>query len=133
MKIVDLTVNISLGYKKLYIGNLEDMRDWGSAEDYVKAMWLMLQKETPSNYIIGSGKLRSVKDLIEIVFGYLNLDWRSYIKIDKKLTRTIEKVTLLSNPKKIYNDLGWKSQIQLKDVLIKMIKNDINRKKNSNV
>ena len=55
----------------------------GSAEDYVKAMWLMLQKETPSNYIIGSGKLRSVKDLIEIVFDYLNLDWRSHIKIDK--------------------------------------------------
>ena len=134
MKIVDAAVNISFGLqKKLYIGNLEDMRDWGAAEDYVKAMWLMLQKETPSNYIIGSGKLRSVKDLIEIVFGYLNLDWRSHIKIDKKLTRTIEKVTLLSNPKKIYNDLGWKSQIQLKEVLIEMIKNDINRKKNSNV
>ena len=57
MKIVDAAVNISFGLqKKLYIGNLEDMRDWGAAEDYVKAMWLMLQKETPSNYIIGSRK-----------------------------------------------------------------------------
>ncbi|GAJ22444.1 unnamed protein product, partial [marine sediment metagenome] len=73
--------------KKLYLGNLEAKRDWGYAPDYVEAMWLMLQQESPKDYVIGTGETHSVKEFLEEVFNYAGLDWKKYVEIDHRYFR----------------------------------------------
>ncbi|MCX6830313.1 MAG: GDP-mannose 4,6-dehydratase, partial [candidate division Zixibacteria bacterium] len=90
-KITDGAARIKLGLaEKLVLGNLDAERDWGFAGDYVKAMWLMLQKEEPGTYVIATGKSHSVKDFVEVSFGYLNLDYHDYVVTDPRLVRPAE-------------------------------------------
>jgi GDPmannose 4,6-dehydratase len=126
MKIVDGAVNISLGrQKKLLIGSIEDIRDWGCAKEYVYAMWLMLQARNPNNYVVGTGKIMTVKDVVSIVFAHLNLDWKKFIEIDKSFSRDIKTVPLIADSKKIKQDLGWFASRDFKYVLKEMIEEDL--------
>ena len=122
MKIVDAVVNIKYGsQKKLFLGSLDDKRDWGWAFDYVKAMWLMLQNHKPENYLIGSGSVLTVKDILSYAFGYVDLNWREYVVIDPSLVRENKKVTLVADVSKIKSELNWSSSKTFKKVVEEMI------------
>ena len=112
---------IKLGLqKKLRMGNLDAERDWGFAGDYVQAMWLMMQQDKPQDYVIATGVTHSVRHLVEIAFGYLNLDYRDYIEADPALIRPAEVHHLLGDSSKAARELGWKPAVSF-DQLIKMM------------
>ena len=121
-KIVNAAINIKNNKQKyLYLGNLDDQRDWGSAEEYVEAMWLVNNAHEPDEFIIGSGKLHNVQDLVEMVFNYLDLNWEKFVIVDDSLKREKEQTILLANINKIKKKLNWSPQKKLNDVLIQMI------------
>ena len=111
--------------KKLYLGNLEAKRDWGYAPDYVEAMWLMLQQETPQDYVIGTGETHSVKEFLEEVFGYMNLNYREYVEIDPRYFRPTEVELLLADSTKARRELGWSPRITFKELVKIMADSDL--------
>jgi GDPmannose 4,6-dehydratase len=125
-KITSTVCRIKHGLEqKLTLGNLDVMRDWGYAPDYVKAMWLMLQADSPKDYIIATGKLHSVRQLLEVAFSHLGLDYRDYVKTDPLFFRPAEKVPLVGNPERIRRDLGWQSTKSIEEVITEMVDNDL--------
>ena len=128
-----VTRKISLGVAKIkcglekyiYLGNISAKRDWGHSSDYVIAMWLMLQQKKPSDFVIGTGKNHSVKDFVKIAFETVGLDYKKYIKIDKKLYRPAEVQTLLSDYSKAKKILKWKPTIDFKQLVKEMVKTDL--------
>ncbi len=106
---------------KLHLGNLSAMRDWGFAGDYVEAMWLMLQQKKPKDYVIATGKNYSVQDFVERTFNILGLDWKKHVVVDKKLYRPTEVQTLLGDPRKAIEELGWDPLKTSFDELVKMM------------
>lgn len=126
-KVVKGAVRIKLGLQDvLHLGNLEATRDWGHAKDYVEAMWLMLQSETPDDYVCATGISHSVKDLCEYVFNSLNLNYLDYVKIDKKHMRPEELYNLKGDSKKIKTSLGWEPKYTFESMLDEMIEYWIN-------
>ncbi|MCX6816778.1 MAG: GDP-mannose 4,6-dehydratase [Candidatus Beckwithbacteria bacterium] len=111
--------------KNLTLGNLDARQDWGYAPDYVEAMWLMLQQDKADDYIIASGESHSVRDVAEIAFGYLGLDFNKFIVIDKKIIRHAEARELLGDSSKARKILGWRPRVGFKDMIIKMVENDL--------
>ena len=111
---------------RISLGNIDSKRDWGHAKDYVFAMWKMLQQKKPQDFVIGSGKLHSVRDFLKIAFTHLNLDYKKFIKIDKKLFRKKEKNLLKADIKKAINILKWKPKIKFKSLVKEMVEHDIN-------
>ncbi len=111
--------------KKIYLGNIEAKRDWGYAPEYVEAMWLILQQENPDDYVMGTGKTYSVKEFLNEAFGYLNLDWQEYIKIDPKYFRPTEVENLKSNPTKAKKILNWSPTVSFKDLVKIMVDYDL--------
>jgi GDPmannose 4,6-dehydratase len=109
---------------KLYLGNLEAKRDWGFAGDYVEAMWLMLQQETPEDYVIATGETRSVREFLDEVFGLLNLDWKQYVAIDPKYFRPAEVDLLLGDASKARAKLGWTPKVTFKGLAKMMTEAD---------
>ena len=91
----------------LYLGNLDARRDWGYAPEYVEAMWLMLQQETPDDYVIATGEMHSVRELVEVAFGLVNLDWEEHVRIDPRYFRPTEVDQLLGDAAKAKRVLGW--------------------------
>lgn len=133
MKIVDAVVNIKLGYqKKLKLKNIYSLRDWGSAEDYVKAMWMMLQEPNPDNYIIGTGKTASVKDVLDYAFGYFGLNWKEYVEIEED-NKIKPATVLVADNRKIQKNIGWSYTKNIKDIIIDMIKVDLETKQTSHL
>jgi len=128
-KITQTVAKIKLGLvKKLPLGNLEAQQDWGYAPDYVKAMWLMLQQSQPDDYIIASGQSHSVRDVCQIAFSHLKLDYKKYVTTDKRFFRKIEpskRQALFGNPAKAKKVLGWQLQVSFKQMIIKMVENDL--------
>ncbi len=125
-KITQTAVKIKLGLaKKLSLGNLDAQQDWGYAPDYVKAMWLMLQQKNPNDYIIASGQLHSVRDICQIAFSHLGLDYKKHIIINKKFFRKIEAKAPVGNPAKAKKALGWQLKTSFKQMIIKMVENDL--------
>jgi GDPmannose 4,6-dehydratase len=121
-KVVKAAVRISLGLQeKLNIGNLSATRDWGHAKDYVEAMWLMLQSETPDDYVCSTGISHSVKDLCEYAFKYLGLDYLDYINIDEKHFRPEELENLKGDSSKLRETLGWNPTYTFESMLDEMI------------
>jgi len=128
-----VTRKISLGVAKIkcglekyiYLGNISAKRDWGHASDYVVAMWLMLQQKKPSDFVIGTGKNHSVKDFVKIAFKTVGLDYKKYIKIDKKLYRPAEVQTLLSDYSKAKKILKWKPTIVFNQLVKEMVQKDL--------
>jgi GDPmannose 4,6-dehydratase len=101
---------------KLYLGNLDAKRDWGFAGDYVEAMWLMLQQDQPDDYVVATGETHSVREFIEEVFGYLDLDWQQYVEIDARYFRPAEVDLLLGDPAKAREVLQWEPKITFKSL-----------------
>jgi GDPmannose 4,6-dehydratase len=118
--------SIKLGLTNhLDLGNLDAQRDWGYALDYVKAMWMMLQQETPSDFVIGSGETHSVRDFCEIAFGFLDMDYRDYVRQDSKVYRPAEADLLVSNPTKAHQVLGWTPSLTFRGLVEMMVEADI--------
>ena len=116
-KITWAATRIKLGLQdKLYLGNLEAKRDWGYAGDYVEAMWLMLQHEKPDDYVVATGENHSVKEFVEEVFGYLDLDWQQYVEIDQRYFRPSEVDFLLGDAGKAKKILNWEPKITFKEL-----------------
>jgi len=125
-KIIDSVIQINAGsVEKLTLGNLKISRDWGWAPEYVEAMWLMLQMEKPDDFIIATGRTSSLEEFVSLAFGYFNLNWEEYVIQDKNLYRPSDIAVSKADPKKARDILGWKAKYQLKDIIEKMIKDQI--------
>ncbi len=111
--------------KEIRLGNIDAKRDWGHAQDYVEAMWLMMQQENPGDYVIGTGKQHSVKDFLIEAFGHVGLNYEDFLKIDKKFYRPAEVETLLADPKLSHKKLNWKPKKSFKDLVIEMVESDL--------
>jgi GDPmannose 4,6-dehydratase len=116
-KITRAATRIKLGLQnKLYLGNLDAKRDWGFAGDFVEAMWLMIQQDKPDDYVVATGETHSVREFLEEVFGYLDLDWHNYVEIDQRYYRPAEVDVLLGDPSKAGKKLKWKPKITFKSL-----------------
>ena len=117
---------IKLGLQeKLYLGNLEARRDWGYAPDYVAAMWLMLQQETPDDYVIATGETHSVREFLEAAFAQVDLDWRQYVEIDPRYFRPTEVDVLLGDASKAKRLLGWEPRVSFGELVRLMVEADL--------
>ncbi|MCC6548317.1 GDP-mannose 4,6-dehydratase [Candidatus Sumerlaeota bacterium] len=110
---------------KLYMGNLDSQRDWGFAGDYVEAMWLMLQQEKADDYVIATGETHTVRKLIELAFGHLDLDWKQYVEIDQRYYRPSEVDFLLGDPAKAKRVLGWQPKVSFEGLVKMMTESDL--------
>jgi GDPmannose 4,6-dehydratase len=129
-KITDAVARIKLGLSdKLLLGNLEAQRDWGFAGDYVEAMWLMLQAETPQDYVVATGRTHTVRKFVEIAFNHAGLDWQKYVEIDKKLYRPAEVHLLCGDPAKAKRELEWQPKVSFEELVAMMVDADITRVK----
>jgi GDPmannose 4,6-dehydratase len=125
-KICSQVAKIKLGIeKKIKLGNLDAKRDWGHAKEYVKAMWLMLQQDTPDDYVIATGKLHSVRDFLELAFDYVKLDPYKYLEIDKNLYRPSESFALTGDTSKAGKKLGWQNTLNFESLVKDMVENDL--------
>lgn len=120
---------IEYEFPTLKLGNIDAIRDWGHAEDYVHAMWLMLQQEKPDDYIIGTGEAHSVKDFLEEAFSKVQLKWNEWVEIDPVLYRPCEVPYLRCDASKAKNVLGWTPKVTFKELVQRMVEADINGKK----
>ena len=131
-KVTSAAAKIKYGKQsKLYLGNIDAQRDWGYAKDYVEAMWLMLQQDTPDDFVIATGKTSTVREMCEIAFSYLGLNYQDYVEIDPKLYRPAEVERLLGNPKKAKEKLGWESKTLMKELIELMVEADMKRVKDN--
>lgn len=112
------------------MGNLDSLRDWGFAGDYVKAMWLMLQQDEPDDYVISTGEMHSVKELLEVAFSYVGLDYRDYVVIDPEFVRPAEVDLLLGDCSKAKEKLGWQLEVGFKQLIQMMVDEDLRRVRN---
>jgi len=112
--------------KNIYLGNINSKRDWGHAKDYVYAMWKMLQQRKAQDFVIGTGKMHSVKDFIKCAFEHVNLNYKKYIKIDNKLFRPNDKIILKADFKKAKKILKWSPKISFKSLVREMVDHDLN-------
>lgn len=127
-KVTDAVARIRAGLSsELRLGNLDARRDWGFAGDYVKAMWLMLQQTTPQDYVIGTGEVHSVRELVEVAFNYVGLDWKKYVKTDPRFMRPAEVDLLLSDPGKAKSELGWMPEVSFQKLVEMMVEEDLKR------
>jgi GDPmannose 4,6-dehydratase len=127
-KVTDGAARIKLGLEdKLSIGNLDAQRDWGFAGDYVRAMWLMLQQERPDDYVIATGVSHSVRELIEVAFARVGLDWQKHVFQDPALLRPAEVDHLLGDSSKARSELSWEPQVDFKQLVEMMVDADLER------
>jgi GDPmannose 4,6-dehydratase len=111
--------------KTLRLGNLDAKRDWGFARDYVEAMWLMLQQETPDDYVVATGETHSVKEFLEEAFSHVGLDWKEHVVVDPKFFRPAEVDLLLGDPTKARTKLGWTPRVTFKELVRLMVDADL--------
>ena len=125
-KITRAVARIKAGVqKKLYLGNLDAKRDWGYAPEYVEAMWLMLQQETPDDYVIATGETHSIREFLEISFNHAGLDWEKYVEIDPKYYRPAEVDLLIGDASKAKKQLGWAAKTTFAELARLMTDADI--------
>lgn len=125
-KITRAATRIKLGLQDtLFLGNLDARRDWGHAEDYVRAMWLMLQQEEPEDFVIATGESYSVREFVEKVFGYLDLDWEQHVKIDPRYFRPTEVHELRGDAGKARRKLGWRPTVSIDELVRRMVEFDL--------
>lgn len=131
-KISLAVASIKLGLQKeLVLGNLDVMRDWGSAKEYVQAMWKMLQHSAPDEFVVATGQLHSVREFVEVAFAEVALDYNKFVKTDERHFREGEKIPLAGDPSKIEQVLGWKAQVGFKDLVREMVQADLKFLKSS--
>ena len=109
----------------LHLGNLESRRDWGYAGDYVRAMWLMLQQDQPDDYVVGTGRTHSVRELVQAAFSHVNLDWQEFVVVDERFYRPAEVDLLISDPGKASRVLGWEPEVTFESLVEMMVDADM--------
>ena len=125
-KISSSVAKIKYGKQKyLYLGNINAKRDWGHAKDYVKAMWLMLQQKIPSDFVIGTGRMNSVKDFLKLAFSIAGLNYKKHLKIDRSLLRPSEVETLRANYSKAKRILKWRPTVNFEKLVKEMVVEDL--------
>ena len=127
-KVSDGVARIKLGLAdSLGLGNLDAQRDWGFAGDYVRAMWLMLQQDKPDDYVIATGQTHSVRNLVEVAFKHVGLDWQKYVKQDPRFLRPAEVDLLIGDPSKAKSTLGWTPNVDFETLVKMMVDADLER------
>jgi GDPmannose 4,6-dehydratase len=111
--------------KKLFLGNLDAIRDWGYAKEYVESMWLMLQQDKPTDYVVATGEGATVRDFVEASFDHVGLNWQDYVEVDKKYIRPTEVDALIGDPSKAQRDLGWSATTHWKALAKLMVDADL--------
>ncbi|MEU7640693.1 GDP-mannose 4,6-dehydratase [Streptomyces sp. NPDC039016] len=125
-KISLAVARIKLGYQdKMSLGNLDAVRDWGFAGDYVRAMHLMLQQEEPGDYVIGTGQMHSVRDAVRIAFEHVGLNWEDYVSIDPSLVRPAEVEILCADAERARTQLGWEPSVDFPELMRMMVDSDL--------
>ena len=125
-KITRAATRIKLGLQeKLYLGNLDAKRDWGYAKDYVEGMWLMLQQDTPDDYVLATGETQTIRQFLDYTFEYLELDWNKYVEIDPRYFRPTEVNLLLGDCTKAREELGWVAKTSCKELAELMVDHDL--------
>lgn len=110
---------------KLYLGNLDARRDWGYAPEFVEAMWLMLQADTPDDYVIATGETHSVREFLQHAFGHVELDWERHVELDPRYERPTEVDLLIGDPSKAKRDLGWEPRVKFEELVGIMVEADV--------
>lgn len=129
-KVTQAVANIKLGLQKeVYLGNLDSKRDWGYAGDYVKAMWLMLNQEKPDDYVIATGETHTIREMCDVAFKYVGLDYHDYVKVDPRFFRPAEVEILLGSYKKAKKQLGWQPEVSFTELIEMMVESDIQQTK----
>jgi GDPmannose 4,6-dehydratase len=129
-KVTNAVARIKLGkQKELRLGNIDAKRDWGFAGDYVEAMWLMLQQESPDNFVIATGRTATVREMCRIAFERVGLDYEKYVVIDPRFYRPVEVDALLGNSAKAKSKLGWQPKTSFEQLVAMMVNADLNRVK----
>jgi GDPmannose 4,6-dehydratase len=127
-KVTDGVARIKLGLAdSLVLGNLDAQRDWGFAGDYVRAMWLMLQQNQPDDYVIATGESHSVRELVELAFDRVSLDWKKHVRLDPKFLRPAEVDHLIGNASKGREALGWRPEVDFTGLVRMMVDADLER------
>ena len=111
--------------QKLYLGNLDAQRDWGYAKEYVEAMWLMLQRDKPDDYVIATNETHSVREFLEAAFGHAGLDWKKHVEIDPRYYRPAEVDVLIGDYRKAKRQLGWEPRTKFVELAKLMVEADI--------
>ena len=125
-KVSNVVAQIKVGkLDKLCLGNLDACRDWGFAGDYVEAMWLMLQQDRPDDFVVGTGETHTVRELVQLAFEHVGLDWQRYVKLDPALVRPAEVDHLLADPSKARSVLQWKQRVDFSGLVHMMVDADI--------
>lgn len=125
-KITRALAHIQAGLQeKLYLGNLDAKRDWGYAKEYVEAMWLMLQQETPDDYVIATGETHSIREFLDVAFAHVGLDWHKYVEIDPRYYRPAEVELLIGDYSKARKQLGWEPKTKFEGLVKLMVDADI--------
>ena len=126
-KITKAVAEIATGSKsKLFLGNLDSIRDWGYAKEYVESMWLMLQQETPSDYVVATGIGATVRDFVSKAFAYVDLDWKEHVEIDPRYFRATEVDALVGDPTKVAEALNWRAKTNWNSLIEIMVEADLN-------
>ncbi len=127
-KVTDAVARIKLGkQRELLLGNMDAKRDWGFAGDYVEAMWLMLQQQSPDDYVVATGQTTSVRDMCRIAFAHVGLNYEDHVRVDPVLFRPAEVDVLLGNPEKARRKLGWTPKTSLEQLITMMVDADLRR------
>jgi GDPmannose 4,6-dehydratase len=127
-KITTAVARIVLGLQhQLHLGSLDPKRDWGYAPEYVEAMWLMLQHDTPGDYVVATGEAHSVRDFCQAAFGHVGLDWEKYVTIDPRYVRPAEVNHLQGDPSRAEQELGWRAQVTFDELVTIMVDADLAR------
>tara|TARA_Y100000389_G_scaffold43936_1_gene38669 strand:- start:18331 stop:19356 length:1026 start_codon:yes stop_codon:yes gene_type:complete len=133
-KITRAATRISLGIQsKLYLGNLDASRDWGFAGDFIEGMWMMMQNDSPDDWVLATGKTYTVRDFLEITFSKLDLDWKESVEISERYLRPNEVDYLLGDPTKAKQQLGWEPKTNIETLIDFMIESDLNLAKRDQV
>lgn len=132
MKIARAVAEIKLGQRKeLFLGSLEGKRDWGWAPDYVDGMWRMLQQDTVEEFILATGTLHSVKELVMFAFSSLDLDWQDWVHFDQTLVTAVEPIASCGNPSKAHQLLGWKNTLSLQEIMHNLVQSEYEKLQSS--
>ena len=127
-KISNAVAKIKLGLAdEVRLGNLDAQRDWGFAGDYVEAMWLMLQQDTPDDYVVATGETHSVRELVQVAFAHVGLDWEQHVTLDPRYMRPAEVDLLVGDAGRAERELGWKAQVGFTELVQMMVDADLER------